>query len=90
MKELVPDITSSNPREFLACLGDDALLPTSVTVFGTIYIKRTSTSLKTFSLKVEELFTPSAHDANVLCNMNDKIDTIDKHNENHNNDKVLG
>ena len=54
------------------------------------FVKRTSTSLKTFSLKVEELVTPSAHDANVLCNIYNEIDTIDKHNENHNNDKVLG
>ena len=37
VKELVPDIASSYPREFLACLGADALLPTNVTVFGTVY-----------------------------------------------------
>ena len=37
MKELVPDIASSYPREFLAGLGADALLPKYVTVFGTEY-----------------------------------------------------
>ena len=37
VKELSPDITSCTPKEFLSCLGADALLPTSVTVFGTMY-----------------------------------------------------
>ena len=48
------------------------------------FFKRTSLEPQDILSESRRVVTPSAHDANVLCNINDEKDTIDEHNNNHN------